>query len=146
LSNADILSGRDKHASYTLSIEDGILCAVIKGAVGEAISQKYNRDFRQLITQLNRPVWGHYSDMRECEGLTQEAKLASVELHDYAKQHGCVVTAFQLDLAMLRSQVNDIRQNVNLGSLDAQNIFTTKQACMDYLKAYLAKHSSSLSG
>jgi hypothetical protein len=142
----DILTGHDKHASYTLSIEDGILCAVIKGAVGGSISHKYNRDFQRLMSQLNASAWGHYSDMRQCEGLTEEAKLASVELHDYAKKHGCVVTAFQLDVAMVRSQVNDIRQNVNLSRIETQNIFTTKQDCMEYIKAYLANHANLSSG
>jgi len=137
-----MLTGHDKHASYTLSIEDGILCAVIKGAVGGSISHKFNRDFQSLIAQLAPSAWGHYSDMRECEGLTDEAKLASVELHDYAKQHGCVVTAFQLDVAMVRSQVDDIRQNVNLSRIESQNIFTTKQACIDYIQAYLANHAN----
>ncbi|MDP5030536.1 MAG: hypothetical protein NWQ54_01075 [Paraglaciecola sp.] len=128
---------RDKYGSYELSIENGIICAVIQGAIGESFSRRYNHDFCSLIDNLGKDKWGHYGDFRLCEALTPEAKHLSVELHKYALQKGCVVSAFQINSSLLVSQVDNVRKTSAINTSVTQKSFTTKAECFDYIERQL---------
>jgi hypothetical protein len=130
---------QDKYGSYHLSIENRIICAQISGAIGLSISIRYNQQFSLLVAQLGSEPWGHYADFRQCEALTNEAKQKSIEMHEYARNKGCVVSAFQMNSALLKNQVNTIRQTTEISEPLNQQIFNSKIECIQYIESYLSK-------
>ncbi|MEP7703383.1 hypothetical protein [Paraglaciecola sp. 25GB23A] len=137
------LNYKDKYGSYQLSIEHGIICAIIEGAVGESFSRRYNQDFCALIAQLDQEKWGHYADFTLCEAMTEEAQHKSIELHNYAILKGCVASAYQISSALLTSQVNSVRQASHLPLPINQRIFATKSECMTFINNELADKTNS---
>lgn len=134
-----VLRYNDKYASYELSLEGRIICAVVSGAIGDSFSSHYNKDFRLLMNQLGPGAWGHFGDFRHCEALTNEAQQASKSLHEEAKNRGCIVSAFQMDSALLKSQVNSIRVEKNLPVLASQRFFATKSAAIVFIENFLSQ-------
>lgn len=129
---------QDRYASYVLTIENNIICAVVQGAIGESFARRYNQDFCKLITVLNLQSWGHYADFSQCEAMTKEAQQKSVELHAVAKQMGCVVSAYQMNSSLLTNQVNTIRKASDIALPIKQKIFDTKAQCLAYIEKHLA--------
>lgn len=133
-----LLTYKDKYASYQLSIENRVICAVVTGAIGKTCVERYNSDFHTLMEQLGDAPWGHFADFSQCEALTKEAQDASEVLHHQAKQQGCVVSAFLMNSALLTSQVNSIRRNNDLPSLTNQRFFATRTEALQYIENFLA--------
>ena len=133
-----LLTYKDKYASYQLSIENRIICAEVSGAIGKSFVERYNSDFCLLMEQIGNEPWGHFADFRQCEALTKEAQDATEFLHRLAKQRGCVVAAYQMDSALLTSQVNSIRQNSDLPRLSNQVFFTSRSEAIQYIENVLA--------
>ena len=133
-----MLTYKDKYASYELSTENRIICAVVKGAIGNSFIQGYNSDFCELMDQLGNEPWGHFADFSQCEAMTMEAQKTSEILHHLAKQRGCVISAFKMDSALLTSQVNAIRQNNALPQLSNQRFFASKAQAITYIENFLA--------
>ena len=137
-----MLTYKDKYASYELSTENRIICAVVKGAIGKSFIQRYNSDFALLMDQLGNAPWGHFADFSQCEAMTMEAQQASEILHHQAKQRGCVISAFKMDSALLTSQVNTIRQNNDLPKISNQRLFASKKEAIAYIENFLATLST----
>tara|TARA_R110000868_G_scaffold51432_13_gene163054 strand:+ start:69 stop:485 length:417 start_codon:yes stop_codon:yes gene_type:complete len=133
-----VLRYSDNYASYELSLEGQIICAVVAGAIGDSFSRRYNNDFRLLMDQLSPGAWGHFGDFRNCEALSKEAQQASKSLHEEAKNKGCIVSAFQMDSALLKSQVNSIRVDKELPVLASQRFFATKSAALAFIEVFLS--------
>lgn len=121
-----------------LSLEGRIICAVVSGAIGASFSSQYNRDFSLLMDQLGPGAWGHFGDFRHCEALTNEAQQTSKSLHQEAKSRGCIVSAYQMDSALLKSQVNGIRVEKELPILASQRFFNTKSAAIAFIENFIS--------
>ena len=133
-----VLSYQDRYASYRLSIENRIVCAVVSGAVGNSFAARYNKDFYLLIDQLEPGPWGHFGDFKNLEALTAEAQETSNLLHKEASKRGCVISAFRMNSALLTNQVNMIRNNSDLPTLENQQFFETKQQAIAFIEDFIA--------
>jgi hypothetical protein len=127
-------TGKDKYGSYTLSFEDNILYAQIKGAVGQELAKRYNRDFCHLCDQHKSLSWAFFAKLSACEGYTQDASEVLSAPHRYAKEKGCVAEAYHVSSPLLIDQLAKIRQLVGLSSPLKAHIFSTERECVTYLK------------
>ncbi|WP_340677859.1 hypothetical protein [Paraglaciecola sp.] len=57
-----VLSNKDNDASYKLSIENRIICALVSGAIGDSFLTRYNQDFSLMMDKLGAEAWGHFAD------------------------------------------------------------------------------------
>ena len=59
-------------------------------------------------------------------------------MHEYARKKGCVVSAFQMNSALLVNQFTNIREKNAIVDPLNQRIFETKEECIHYIETYLS--------
>jgi hypothetical protein len=130
-------SYKDKYGSYSLYIENRVMRGQYIGSFGVSLAARMVKDDAKLAKVLAGKPWAYYCDMSQCEAYTPEAAALFTGLYQSGIQLGCVLDVYQINSALLRYQIGQIRQDAGILSPISQHIYTTELECLEMVSQRL---------
>lgn len=132
---------QDKHGSYQLKANEQFIEAVIVGAVGDNITQRFYKDICDLAMSYSGRPFGYLADMRKMEGYTEDAQRTIEHAYKMCLQLGCVIDAMMIESPMVKAQMQTVNNAVDIDLPLEVRLFKERHDAIAFIEKVIKKSS-----